>query len=212
MPTKTTSTRDHILGLIKKRKQLTVSVIALELDITEMAVRRHLNTLERDGIVETTLLRQAMGRPTHVYQLSHTGEETFPRDYGTLAVELLDDLMDLDGIEKVEELFKKRRERQRKRFEKRIGIGKTLEEKVQELAQLQNEQGFMVEITHEEDGSIIFKEYNCPIAAVAKQFPMICESELLLFKEVLDTEDIECKMCIATGHDPHCYYKIRNTN
>ncbi|MDG5788899.1 ArsR family transcriptional regulator [Evansella sp. AB-P1] len=207
MATKTTSTRDEILDLLKKRKQLTVSVIALELNITEMAVRRHLNTLERDGIVETTLLRQAMGRPTHVYQLSNLGEEMFPRDYGTLLLELLKDLEEMDGHEKIKHLFEKRKERLKKKYEKRLIQNGSMEQKVQNLAQLQDEFGYMAEVSSGEDGSIILKEYNCPIAEVAKQFPIICESELILFKELLKTENIECKMCIAT-EDPHCYYQI----
>ncbi|MDQ0257637.1 iron-sulfur cluster biosynthesis transcriptional regulator SufR [Evansella vedderi] len=211
MATKTTSTRDLILSLLKKRNQLTVSAIAVVLDITEMAVRRHLNTLERDGIIETTLLRQAMGRPTNVYQLSNEGQEMFPRNYGMLTVELLKDLVEMDGVEKVQKLFQKRMERQKERYEKKMVI-QQFDDKVYELARLQSEEGYMAEVTEEEDGSFTFKEYNCPIAEVARQFPFICESELQLFKEVLQTENIECQMCMASGQESHCSYKIYKTD
>ncbi|MCD8511040.1 MAG: transcriptional regulator [Bacillus sp. (in: Bacteria)] len=207
MATKTTSTRDLILSLLKKRNQLTVSAIALELDITEMAVRRHLNTLERDEIIETTLLRQAMGRPTNVYQLSMYGEEMFPRDYGTLTIELLTDLKETDGEEKIKQLFQRRMERQREKYLKKLGL-RSFEDKVYELAKLQSEKGYMVEVMKEDDGSFTFKEFNCPIAEVAKQFPYICDAELELFKDVLGTEKIECISCMSTRHDSHCYYKI----
>lgn len=207
MATKTTSTRDLILSLLKKRNQLTVSAIAVELDITEMAVRRHLNTLERDGIIETTLLRQAMGRPTNVYQLSLDGQEMFPRNYGSLTVELLRDLVEMDGIEKVQMLFQRRMERQKEKYEKKMAL-EPFEEKVYELARLQSELGYMAEVTKEEDGSFTFKEYNCPIAEVARQFDCICDYELALFKEVLKTEKIECQMCMSSGQDSHCCYKI----
>ncbi|MBU9713004.1 helix-turn-helix transcriptional regulator [Evansella tamaricis] len=207
MVTKTTSTRDQILSLLKRKKQLTVSAIAHELDITEMAVRRHLNTLERDDIVETTLFRQAMGRPTNVYQLSHSGQELFPRDYATFSIELLKDLERLEGTDKVKELFSRRSERIKNRYEKRMFL-KDFGEKVEEFARLQNENGFMAEVSTEEDGTYVIKQYNCPIADVAIEFPLVCESEMNLMKELLHA-DVHCVTCIATGQDGHCYYRIR---
>ena len=62
----TLSTKDEILIMLKTAGSLTVSDISKELGITEMAVRRHLNTLERDEMIKSTLVRQAMGRPTHL--------------------------------------------------------------------------------------------------------------------------------------------------
>ncbi|UCZ52545.1 winged helix-turn-helix transcriptional regulator [Bacillus shivajii] len=209
---KTASTRDQILNLLKKKKQLTVAIIAEQLNITEMAVRRHLNTLERDEIVETTLLRQAMGRPTNVYQLSTKGQEMlFPRDYGNFSVDLLLEIEQMDGPEKVRELFDRRKDKIQKRFEKRLIFG-SFDENVYELGKMQNEQGYMTEVIKEDDGSFILKEYNCPLAEVAKQFPAICEAELEMFKDLLQTEHVQCQMCMATGHEPHCYYKIKKSD
>lgn len=209
MLTKTTSTREQILNLLKIKNQLTVATIAEELNITEMAVRRHLNTLERDGIVETTLQRQAMGRPTNVYQLSHEGQEMFPRDYGNFTIEILKNIEELDGQEKINELFEMRRKKLKEKYEKRM-TSQSFEERVYELANIHNEEGFMTEIEKREDGSFVFKEYNCPIAEVARHFPSVCYSELNLFKEVLQTEHVECKHCLATGQDNHCYYIIKD--
>ncbi|MBU9722133.1 MULTISPECIES: helix-turn-helix transcriptional regulator [Bacillaceae] len=206
MATKTTSTREQILSLLKRERQLTVSAIAHELDITEMAVRRHLNTLERDDIVETTLLRQAMGRPTNVYQLSHSGQEMFPRDYATLAIELLKNLEELDGATKVKALFDMRTERIKKKYEKRMFL-KDFQEKLYEIARLQNENGFMAEVTEEPDGTYVLKQFNCPIAEVAKEFPVVCECEKNLLTELLNAE-VQVINCMATGQDGHCYYKI----
>ena len=206
------STRDQILGLLKVNKQLTVSEMANQLDITEMAVRRHLNTLERDNIISTTLVRQAMGRPTNVYYLTKTGQEMFPRNYATLTVDLLRDLEDINGKEVVEQLFERRKERMKEKYGSRIMDHKTLDEKIAELARLQNEQGYMVEWEKDTDGSYIFKEYNCPISQIAKEYPVACECEQELFKELLNTEEIECEACMATEDVPHCYYKIKEPN
>ena len=203
------STRDQILSLLKVNKQLTVSEMANQLDITEMAVRRHLNTLERDNIIETTLVRQAMGRPTNVYHLTKTGQEMFPRNYATLTVDLLRDIESLSGKEMVEQLFERRKERMKEVYSSRMIEYKTLEEKIEELARLQNDHGYMVEWEKDDEGSYIFKEYNCPISEIAQEYPVACNCELSLFQELLGTEEVDCEVCMAVDAEPHCYYKIK---
>jgi DeoR family transcriptional regulator, suf operon transcriptional repressor len=203
------STRDQILSLLKVNKQLTVSEMANQLDITEMAVRRHLNTLERDNIIETTLVRQAMGRPTNVYHLTKTGQEMFPRNYATLTVDLLRDIESLSGKEMVEQLFERRKERMKEVYSSRIIDHKTLEDKIAELARLQNEHGYMVEWEKDEEGSYIFKEYNCPISEIAQEYPVACNCELSLFQELLGTDEVDCEVCMAVDSEPHCFYKIK---
>lgn len=203
------STRDQILSLLKVNKQLTVSEMANHLEITEMAVRRHLNTLERDNIIATTLVRQAMGRPTNVYFLTKTGQEMFPRNYATLTVDLLRDIEDLSGKEMVQQLFERRKERLKEKYGSRITDELTLDEKITELARLQNEHGYMVELDKDAEGSYIFKEYNCPISEIAKEYPIACSCELSLFQELLGTDQVDCEICMAVDSEPHCFYKIK---
>ena len=202
------STRDQILSLLKVNKQLTVSEMAEQLNITEMAVRRHLNTLERDNIIDTTLVRQAMGRPTNVYFLTKTGQEMFPRNYATLTVDLLRDIEDLSGSEMVEQLFERRKERMKEKYGARITDHQTLDEKIAELARLQNELGYMVEWEKDEDGNYLFKEFNCPISEIAQEYPVACKSELSLFQELLGLEAVDCEVCMADA-EHHCFYKIK---
>lgn len=206
---KQVSTKDQILNLLKVNKQLTVSEMSNKLDITEMAVRRHLNTLERDNIIETNLLRQAMGRPTNVYFLTKTGQEMFPRNYAPLTVDLLRDIEDLSGQEMVEQLFERRKERMKEKYGTRITDHKTLEDKVAELARLQNENGYMVEWEKDSEGSYLFKEYNCPISEIAQEYPVACSCELSLFQELLGTDEVDCEVCMAVDSESHCFYKIK---
>ncbi|GEL07798.1 helix-turn-helix transcriptional regulator [Salisediminibacterium halotolerans] len=207
---KTTSTREQIIELLKRREQMTVSAIAAELNITEMAVRRHLNTLERDHVVVTTLQRQAMGRPTNVYELSNEGQELFPRSYGELSIELLKIIQETDGMTKIEELFERRKDRLKRTYEKRMFM-KGFDERVKELAAIQSELGYMAEVCEDETGGYLLKEFNCPIAEVAREFPVICEAQKSLFKDLLETDGVTCELCMATGQGDHCYYKIVNS-
>lgn len=203
-----TTTKEHILELLKKHQQMTVAEIARHLNITEMAVRRHLNTLEKDQMVETKLVRQAMGRPANVYQLTTAGEELFPRNYVNLTIDLLQDLEQLTGEEMIQQLFARRKQRMMEKYQDVLNE-KIFEKKIEKLAEIQNDNGYMVEWEKDDDGTFIFKEYNCPISQIAKRYPIACHCERELFQELLETDQIECKACLATDETPHCYYKIK---
>ncbi|WP_026677873.1 helix-turn-helix transcriptional regulator [Fictibacillus gelatini] len=205
--TNNTSTRDEIINMLKKQKRLTVTEMASQLGITEMAVRRHLNTLERDHLVQTTLVRQAMGRPLNVYHLTDLGDEQFPRNYSGITVEFLKDIEALKGEETVNELFSRREHRLNDKYKERLEH-KSFEEKVAELAAIQNEAGYMVDWEKKDDGTFELKEYNCPIAMVAKEYQQACSCELSLFKKMLGTDNIERKICLAKGGD-YCHYIIK---
>lgn len=199
------STRDQILHMLKVKGGLSVSEMASQLGITEMAVRRHLNTLERDNLIQSTLVRQAMGRPTHVYSLSPEADERFPRNYQDLALDFLTDIQETEGVDKIDQLFRRRENRLEQHY--RSHMQGDLEERVAALAELQNERGYMVEWEKDENGTYVLREFNCPIAQIAQQFQQACNCELSLFRRVLDA-DVEQTSCMAKGGE-HCVYEIR---
>lgn len=199
------STRQQILMMLKRQGPLTVSDMAKMLEITEMAVRRHLNTLERDNLIETQLVRQAMGRPTNVYQLSAEAESMFPRNYCDLTIEILKDLEEIEGNDKIAQLFLRRKERLYREIEHKLK-NKSFDEKVATLAEIQDKKGYMVELQKTEEGDYILAEYNCPISQVAKEYVVACECELQLFREVLNTT-VERTQCYAKGQNC-CLFKI----
>ncbi|MGQ7279162.1 helix-turn-helix transcriptional regulator [Brevibacillus thermoruber] len=202
-----TSTRDQILNMLKVKGSLSVSDMAVELGITEMAVRRHLNTLERDNLIKSTLVRQAMGRPTNVYSLSEEADELFPRNYSHLTLDFLRDLEAMDGTGKVEMLFRRRENRLEEAYRKQIQQ-EALEERVAKLAELQNEKGYMVEWEKDEQsGCYRIREYNCPISQVAREFNQACNCELSLFRRVLKADVVQTS-CMAKGGDK-CVFEIK---
>lgn len=208
MTNKTSSTREEILKMLKKQKRLTVTEMSKQLNITEMAVRRHLSTLERDQLVTTTLVRQAMGRPINIYELSSEGEELFPRSYRKLALEFIKDIEDVSGVEGVNQLFERRTERIKTNLTQKLKNKETLEEKVKELAQTQDQNGYMVEWEKRDDGTYVLKKFNCPISQVARNYNHACNCELLLYKEILGTDGIERVDCMGEGGES-CDYRIK---
>ena len=86
------TTKDEIVQLLKVKGEHTVAELADVLEITEMAIRRHLSNLEKDGLIYSKMVRQHVGRPTYLYGLSEKGEDTFPKEYKQFAIDMLEDL------------------------------------------------------------------------------------------------------------------------
>lgn len=209
-----TSTRNHILYMLKTQGPLSVAELTRQTDITNMAVRRHLNTLEKDGLIESETVRQSMGRPTAVYRLSEAAEDLFPKKYHVLMSDLLNELVEEAGEEMVDLLFSRRKQTLQLKYEANIQ-GRSLEEKVAVLAGIQNDNGYMAKWRKNESTSAQTEEYeliehNCPIAHVANQYQQACQCELELFRSLLDA-DVARTTCIAKG-DQMCTYLIRALN
>lgn len=201
------STKDKILELLKKEPNKTVSELAQSLDITEMAVRKHLNVLERDSFLIINEVRQPMGRPLQVYSLSPKAEELFPKSYENMTVEFLQDLKELHGEEIIDVLLEKRSERLKNNYLPYMQ-NKKYEEKIEELKNIQNSKGYMADLTKLNNETFELIEHNCPILAVAQEFKKACACETEMFKKVLGTENVKRTTCRADNGD-HCRFIVK---
>ncbi len=201
-----TSTRREIINLLRVVGPLTVGELGERLHITHVAVRRHLTSLERDGLVTSVQQRLPMGRPTRVYSLTEAADNLFPKKYGSMMVELLDFLHETDP-ELVEAFFRRRGEEMVARYGGEVNGG-TLKERVQQLTAIQQANGYLAEYEQNEDGSLVLKEFNCPVHLASRKYPHACHHELQFFKTVLGTENVERVECIAKGGQC-CRYRIQ---
>ncbi|WP_169082263.1 helix-turn-helix transcriptional regulator [Paenibacillus sp. PL91] len=200
------STRERILMLLKTSGRMNAGDLSSELGLTEMAIRRHMYTLESEGSISIVAVRQAMGRPLHAYELTAEADELFPKNYHVLALDLLDELADdPDTAALIDRMFEGRKKKLLDRYEPRMA-GKSIEQKVSELAAIQNAGGYMAEVETKSDGSFMLYEYNCPIAQVAGKYQQACRCELSLFKSLLDVP-VERTECLAKGGGK-CSYRI----
>ncbi|WP_199614839.1 helix-turn-helix transcriptional regulator [Paenibacillus alkalitolerans] len=202
------TTRKQILTMLRKKGRMNANDIAKELGITDIAVRRHLNTMERDHLIRAETVRQAMGRPTFVYSLTDHAEDLFPKNYADITLDFLNDVRDLQGPEMIEALFERRESRLERKYKERMGGQQQLEKLVQELAHIQDERGYMADWEKDEEGNQYFiTEHNCPIHSIAHAYNQACSSELSLFRKVLgaEVEQLECK---AKGGE-RCVYVVK---
>jgi predicted ArsR family transcriptional regulator len=77
------STRGQILQLLRTREQ-TVNNFAAALQLTDNAVRAHLLSLERDGLVHQSGTQPGVRKPHATYALTADAEQIFPKAYGPL--------------------------------------------------------------------------------------------------------------------------------
>lgn len=205
-----TSTRREIIHILRTVGPLTVGELGQRLGITHVAVRRHLTSLERDGLVTSVQERLPMGRPTRVYSLTEAADSLFPKKYGALTLELLD-FMNQQDESLVEKFFANRGEALVEKYGPEVTAGASLEERVARLTEVQQANGYMAEFEKGEGELLVLKEFNCPVHQVSKKYPHACHHELEFFKTVLGTDQIERVECIAKGGQC-CRYTIRPAN
>jgi predicted ArsR family transcriptional regulator len=201
------STKDKILDFLKRDVSLSVNKLTECLQITHMAVRKHLNHLEKDGLIESHEMRQPMGRPLQLYSLSNKGERLFPKNYEGITIEFLQDLKELHGEESITVLFEKREHRLTKEYSIKMEH-KSNPDKMKELVHIQNEKGYMADVSQLDLNTFELIEYNCPILAVANEYKVACKCETQLLKNVLKTDRVVRKACKTDG-DHHCKFSIQ---
>ncbi len=187
---------------------MTILEMANELSITEMAVRRHIQTLERDRLIQSEIKKQTMGRPSKVYQLAPQGEDFFPKKYKEFSLELMQGIKEAGQEQLLQEIIVKKREKQFEQHQSEFK-DKSFLEKLNALKKMQEQDGYMPKLENR-DGVIHFKELNCPLVEVAKEFPQLCQAEREVIEKFLGAE-LTGITSMVEGHTC-CHYTIEEKN
>jgi predicted ArsR family transcriptional regulator len=205
--------RREILIQLRRDGSSSPEQLASALGASRTGILQQLRSLEAGGLVDRRTVRHGVGRPRHLYDVTPAAQIAFPSNYDALAAGLLAAVGTVGGDELVARVFAVRRQmiadQVRSRLVERLPADATLEEKVRELAVIQDEQGYLSSATVEEDGTIRLRQCNCAIFGVAAQSSSPCEAELDLFREVLNA-DVVRETHIASG-DRSCTYRIADT-
>ena len=201
-------TRRQILESLKKRGELGADELAAQLELTTSGVRQHLVALTSDGLVAHRQVRDGPGRPKHCYHLTAAADALFPRAYSDLTNELLGYASD-DDPELVERLFERRRKRRVEDAKQRLA-GKDFETRVEELATILDEDGYLADFQRQDDGTYLITEHNCAILGVARRYGQACSSEIEFLRAVLPDATVERTHHILAGAH-RCGYTITPT-
>lgn len=179
------TTKHQVLLALKRDSPLTAEDLAAMFGISAVAIRRHLTNLERDHLVQHRQARQAKGRPSFVYELTEDGHRLFPRRYDQLANQILETVDELFGAEAIDRIFRRNLSRQIESYRPHL-TGRTLRERVQQLAQLREADGYMASWEQVDNGSFLLRQNNCPILSVAQWCRATCAEATSMFGQLLD--------------------------
>ena len=200
------STKTQVLRILKTAGGSEAKAIAGACGLTTVAVRRHLLQFRAAGLIQVKTERRPKGRPTTVHSLTELGDAEFPRDYEGLACDVLSSLRALDGEAKICQVFRHRRKEMTARYLSRMK-GKNLEQRVREVAVILTECGYMADVSPAGRGSFRVTEHNCALPRVAKCFPVTCEEELCLIRDLVGASVTRVSHVLAG--DRQCSYLIQ---
>lgn len=177
--------RDSILTIIRRNDGANVDDLANEVDLAPATVRRHLDILERDGLVDHVEVRKPTGRPQHVFHLTEKGHDSVPKDYSRLLNELVQDIKSIPshGLEgrSGDEVLKESLTRIGKKRAAEYGRGR----KPLEAIQAAFEAGGYDSIIESNDDGLKIRITNCPYRRASAEDNIICTVDRAMVQSLL---------------------------
>jgi predicted ArsR family transcriptional regulator len=200
---------DRILLSLKTKGPQAAAQIARRLNVTAMAVRQHLYALRDDGLVTYSDEHRNVGRPARIWRITDKAQARFPDSHAELTVEMLAIIRATFGERGIDRIIAARTRIQADAYGERLQTaGKSLEARVNALAKIRAEQGYMAEASRQRDGSFVLVENHCPICAAASTCQGLCREELNLFSRLLgESVSVERTDHILAGAR-RCAYRI----
>ena len=204
------TTREATLAYLLREGVSSASNLSAYMGISVQAMRRHLRTLELDGLVASSPIAEGPGRPSNLWQLTLKGQNLFNNGSGSekFALELLDSIEDTLPNEMISSLLNNQSRQKANLYRRLIGNG-NLTVRLEKLVELRNAEGYMAEIHPSKDGSAswILNAFHCSIRSIAEKYPIICDQELELIRSIFDDcQVMRVQWRLESGHS--CGFQI----
>lgn len=175
------STRGRIL-LLLRRSSHTVDELAHELHLTDNAVRAHLLTLERDGLICQAGARRGGGKPALLYATTPGVEQLFSHASTPVLRALLAVLF--DGMSLEQRVTLMQHVGQHLAREAHVPPN-ALSDRLHHAVALLNDLGGLAELAEDEEQYCI-QGYHCPFASLLPTYPEVCSVAQTLLVELLE--------------------------
>jgi len=192
------STRGQVARLILELGPSTAATLGGRLGLTPAAIRRHLDNLIAEGMVETRTARtygnRGRGRPAKLFVITDAGRSAFEHAYDGLASSALRFVAERMGQQAVGDFARQQVAELERRYAPVVAQGE-LPQRVQALSEALNADGYAASVrpapvvgtaTGMAAGEQIC-QHHCPVAHVAAEFPQLCEAETEAFGRLLGT-------------------------
>ncbi|MEV0267056.1 ArsR family transcriptional regulator [Streptomyces sp. NPDC050617] len=187
-------TRNRVVRSILDHGPSTAAEVALRLQLTQAAVRRHLDTLVAEGVVEPREKRvygaRGRGRPAKVFALTDCGRDAFDQAYDKLASDALRWIAQAAGGGEMGEaavaaFARARLAAQAEGYRDAVEAAEP-RGRAEALAKALTADGYAATARSAPVGEQLC-QHHCPVAHVAEQFPQLCEAETEVFSRLLGT-------------------------
>jgi predicted ArsR family transcriptional regulator len=195
------STRGQIVTILRSSPS-TVEELAGKLELTDNAVRAHLLTLERDGLVRQSGLRRGPRKPHFTYVLTPEADALFPKAYDALLNQLITVLKTRLDQPDLEDVL--REVGRAVAAGAPAGQNQSLEGRVQTALTVLEAIGGSAEVEQHDD-KIVIRGNGCPLAAAVSVHPEVCRLAETLVGEIVQAPVHE--RCDRAGR-PSCRFEI----
>jgi predicted ArsR family transcriptional regulator len=218
-------TRGQVARLILELGPATAAVLGSRLGLTPAAIRRHLDNLIAEGMVESQTARtygnRGRGRPARLFVITDEGRSAFEHAYDGLATSALRFVAERMGDQAVGDFARSQIAELERRYAP-VVTGE-LGARVQALAEALNADGYAASVRPAPAIGMARAEaarpgtageqlcqHHCPVAHVAAEFPQLCEAETEAFGRLLGTP-VQRLATIAHG-DGVCTTHVTRTS
>lgn len=200
------STRGRVVELLRLRSR-TVEDLAQELGLTDNAVRTHLATLERDGIVRQEGVRRGpgAGKPAWIFGITPAAEPSFSKAYIPLLLALLEELSESQDPEQTEAVMR----RVGRRLAAAHVVNGDRAARMNAAAALLRDLGAVAEVK-EENGRIVVQGNGCVVGLAVSANATVCRAIETLLAEITGEPVHECcnrgeraSCCFHIGQNGH---------
>ena len=213
-------TRDRVARSILENGPSTANVLAARLGLSAAGVRRHLDVLLADGLIEERAPRstatRGRGRPARVFAVTVAGRDSFDQGYDDLAASALQFLEQQGGRKAVAAFARQRVAELESRYRPVVEQAPAGKRTVALAAALTGD-GYAA-TTRSAAGPTNSAsqlgeqlcQHHCPVAHVAEKYPEFCEDETEAFARLLGTH-VQRLATIAHGDGVCTTYVPRST-
>jgi predicted ArsR family transcriptional regulator len=198
------STRGRILALLRDEHR-TVNELAAALHLTNNAVRAHLLTLERDGLVQQRGSRPGRRKPHAAYGLNAEAEHIFPKAYGPLLNHFVTVISDRLTPRSLRATMQKVGRAVAQDHLNRLK-GRSRRDRIKAALELLNDLGGSAKFDESGGRQFIHGRNGCPLAAVTGRHPEAC---LIVESMLSKMVGGRVKTCCEYGETPRCCFELR---
>jgi predicted ArsR family transcriptional regulator len=197
------STRGQILALLRTENR-TVNELAAVLNLTDNAVRAHLMSLGRDGLVQQRGLQRGTRKPHVSYGLSAEAEHIFPKAYGPLLNHFVTVISNRLTRRTLRDAMRQVGAAVAADHLERLK-GQSRRERIKAALDLLNELGGSAKFEEHGGKQLVHGRNGCPLAAVTGSHPEACLIVESLLSKIIGKR---VKKCCEYGETPHCRFEL----